>query len=125
MRILGLDPGIATVGFGVVDTDKNRQTLVFFRIIPAVVADPVHPAESVRCNIRRLHFRSDDTQCAAAAPGDHPCVFRRFGNIDEFSCDIGIFVPADDFTGKALVRSRRAPDARFQRIPVRIAEQPL
>lgn len=28
MRTLGIDPGIATVGFGVVDSEKNRQTLV-------------------------------------------------------------------------------------------------
>lgn len=28
MRILGIDPGIATVGFGVVDSVKNKQTLV-------------------------------------------------------------------------------------------------
>lgn len=28
MRILGVDPGIATVGFGVVDSDKSRQSLV-------------------------------------------------------------------------------------------------
>ena len=28
MRILGIDPGIATVGFGVVDSTKNKQTLV-------------------------------------------------------------------------------------------------
>lgn len=28
MRILGIDPGIATVGFGVVDSNKNKQTLV-------------------------------------------------------------------------------------------------
>jgi crossover junction endodeoxyribonuclease RuvC len=28
MRILGIDPGIATVGFGVVDSDRGRQALV-------------------------------------------------------------------------------------------------
>jgi len=28
MRILGIDPGIATVGFGVVDSEKGRQRLV-------------------------------------------------------------------------------------------------
>lgn len=28
MRILGIDPGIATVGFGVVDTENGRQRLV-------------------------------------------------------------------------------------------------
>ena len=33
MRILGIDPGIATVGFGVVDTEKNRQNLVSCGVI--------------------------------------------------------------------------------------------
>lgn len=28
MRTLGIDPGIATVGFGVVDSEKNKQSLV-------------------------------------------------------------------------------------------------
>ena len=28
MRILGIDPGVATIGFGVVDTDRNRIALV-------------------------------------------------------------------------------------------------
>ena len=28
MRILGIDPGIATVGFGIIESDRNRQRLV-------------------------------------------------------------------------------------------------
>ena len=27
MRILGIDPGIATIGFGVLDSDKDSHTL--------------------------------------------------------------------------------------------------
>ncbi|MBR6115288.1 MAG: crossover junction endodeoxyribonuclease RuvC [Oscillospiraceae bacterium] len=38
MRILGLDPGIATVGFGIVDTDKNKQKL----ITCGVITTPAH-----------------------------------------------------------------------------------
>lgn len=33
MRILGIDPGIATVGFGVLDVVKNRQSLVSCGVI--------------------------------------------------------------------------------------------
>ena len=33
MRILGIDPGIATVGFGVVDSEKNNLSLVSYGII--------------------------------------------------------------------------------------------
>lgn len=33
MRILGIDPGIATVGFGVVDSDRGRQKFVSCGVI--------------------------------------------------------------------------------------------
>ena len=41
MRILGLDPGIATVGFGVIDTVKNRQTLVTCGVITTPAHTPL------------------------------------------------------------------------------------
>ena len=33
MRILGIDPGVATVGFGVIDTDNGTQTMVQYGAI--------------------------------------------------------------------------------------------
>lgn len=33
MRILGVDPGVATVGFAVLDSEKNRQSLVTCGVI--------------------------------------------------------------------------------------------
>ncbi len=44
MRILGLDPGIATVGFGIVDTEKNRQRMVSC----GVITTPAHTPLSSR-----------------------------------------------------------------------------
>ena len=41
MRILGLDPGIATVGFGVVDTEKNKQRLVTCGVITTPAHTPL------------------------------------------------------------------------------------
>ena len=41
MRILGLDPGIATVGFGIVDTEKNRQKLVSCGVITTPAHTPL------------------------------------------------------------------------------------
>ena len=41
MRILGLDPGIATVGFGIVDTEKNRQRLVSCGVITTPAHTPL------------------------------------------------------------------------------------
>lgn len=44
MRILGIDPGIATIGFGVLDTDKNGQKLVTC----GVITTPAHTSLSSR-----------------------------------------------------------------------------
>ena len=41
MRILGLDPGIATVGFGIVDTEKNQQRLVACGVITTPAHTPL------------------------------------------------------------------------------------
>ena len=44
MRILGIDPGIATVGFGVVDADRGKQKYVSCGII----STPAHTSLSSR-----------------------------------------------------------------------------
>ena len=44
MRILGIDPGIATIGFGVVESEKNRQRLVQC----GVISTPAHTSLSSR-----------------------------------------------------------------------------
>ena len=44
MRILGIDPGLATVGFSIVDTDKNSIKLVTC----GVISTPAHTSLSSR-----------------------------------------------------------------------------
>ena len=44
MRILGIDPGIATIGFGVVDSEKNGHKLVNC----GVISTPAHTSLSSR-----------------------------------------------------------------------------
>ena len=44
MRILGIDPGLATVGFSVVDTEKNKMKLVTC----GVISTPAHTSLSSR-----------------------------------------------------------------------------
>ena len=41
MRILGIDPGIATVGFGVIDADRGKQTYVSCGIISTPAHTPL------------------------------------------------------------------------------------
>ena len=43
-RILGIDPGIATIGFGVVDSDKNDHKLINC----GVISTPAHTSLSSR-----------------------------------------------------------------------------
>ena len=44
MRILGIDPGIATIGFGIIDTEKNQSRLVKC----GVISTPAHTSLSSR-----------------------------------------------------------------------------
>ena len=44
MRILGIDPGIATIGFGVIKTEKNKQKLINC----GVISTPAHTSLSSR-----------------------------------------------------------------------------
>ena len=44
MRILGIDPGIATIGFGVLETEKNRNKLLKC----GVISTPAHTSLSSR-----------------------------------------------------------------------------
>ena len=44
MRVLGIDPGIATIGFGVVESEKNRHTLIKC----GVISTPAHTSLSSR-----------------------------------------------------------------------------
>ena len=44
MRVLGIDPGIATIGFGVVESEKNRHKLIKC----GVISTPAHTSLSSR-----------------------------------------------------------------------------
>ncbi len=44
MRIIGIDPGTGLLGFGVIDVEKNKMTLVD----AGVIRTPVHQADSDR-----------------------------------------------------------------------------
>ena len=44
MRILGIDPGVATIGFGVVEAERNRQRLIKC----GVITTPAHTSLSSR-----------------------------------------------------------------------------
>ncbi len=41
MRILGIDPGVATIGFGVVDAERGRQQLIRYGVITTPAGIPL------------------------------------------------------------------------------------
>ena len=41
MRILGIDPGVATIGFGVIDADRASQRLVQYGVITTPAGLPL------------------------------------------------------------------------------------
>ena len=55
MRILGIDPGLATLGYGVIDTQGSKITLI---TAGAVITPPdmITPDRlvKIRCDIREL-----------------------------------------------------------------------
>ena len=41
MRVLGIDPGVATIGFGLVDADRSRQALLRYGVITTPAGLPL------------------------------------------------------------------------------------
>ena len=73
MRVLGIDPGIATIGFGVVESEKNRHKLIKC----GVISTPAHTSLSSRLeqiyddmlSILELFFNTNITTGIAVAHG--------------------------------------------------------
>jgi len=66
MRILGIDPGIATVGFGVIDSEKNNLSLVSY----GVITTPANTSLSSRLD----HIYDDVTElCKNFSPDAVAC----------------------------------------------------
>ena len=70
MRILGLDPGIATVGFGIVDTEKNRQKLVSCGVITTPAHTPLSSRlDQIYTDLEELFFNTNITTGISVAHG--------------------------------------------------------
>ena len=41
MRVLGIDPGVATIGFGLVEVDRSHQTLLRYGVITTPAGLPL------------------------------------------------------------------------------------
>ena len=66
MRILGIDPGVATVGFGVIDSEGGRQRMVRYGAITTPAGMPlaarlVQIGDDLEQLIRQFHFMNTGT----------------------------------------------------------------
>ena len=109
MRILGIDPGIATIGFGVVDSEKNRQRLVQC----GVISTPAHTSLS-----SRLEQIYDDM-------GELLTLFRPDAvSIEElfFNTNITTGIAVAHGRGVILLACRKAGVAVFEYTPLQVKQ---
>lgn len=66
MRILGIDPGVATVGFGVIENNKNQLSLINY----GVITTPAHTSLSSRLD--RI-FDDMNELCSTFSPDAIAC----------------------------------------------------
>ena len=77
MRILGIDPGIATIGFGVIDSAEGKQSLVQC----GVITTPAHTSLSSRLS----QIYDDMTELIELFKPDAVSVEELFFNSSSFS----------------------------------------
>ncbi|MBQ3089902.1 MAG: crossover junction endodeoxyribonuclease RuvC [Oscillospiraceae bacterium] len=63
MRILGIDPGVATIGFGIIDADRQKNTLIRYGVISTPAGLPLsHRLRQIYADMQELieTFRPDE-----------------------------------------------------------------
>lgn len=109
MRILGIDPGIATVGFGVIDSEKGKLSLVNY----GVITTPAHTSLSSRLD--RIY--EDMCQlCETFAPAAIACeeLF--------FNTNITTGIAVAHGRGVILLAGRRAGIPIFEYTPLQVKQ---
>jgi crossover junction endodeoxyribonuclease RuvC len=109
MRIIGIDPGIATVGFGVVDSNKNRQSLVSC----GVVTTP--PNRSLSARLEQIY--SDLTELIARFSPDDMAVEELF-----FNTNITTGIAVAQGRGVVLLAGHRAGVRIFEYTPLQVKQ---
>jgi len=63
VRILGIDPGVATIGFGIIDADRQKNTLIRYGVISTPAGLPLsHRLRQIYADMQELieTFRPDE-----------------------------------------------------------------
>lgn len=109
MRILGIDPGIATVGFGVIDSDKGRQSLVNY----GVITTPAHT--SLASRLDRIY--DDMTELCSTFSPDAIAIEELF-----FNTNITTGISVAHGRGVLLLAGYRAGVPVFEYTPLQVKQ---
>lgn len=109
MKIIGIDPGIATIGFGLIETDRNKYSLLQCGIIET----PAHTPLSERLNI----IYDDLFQLLDAVRPDAVAVEELF-----FNTNITTGISVAHGRGVILLACRKAGVDIFEYTPLQVKQ---
>ena len=109
MRVLGIDPGVATIGFGVIDADRATQRLVQYGVISTPAGLPLS---------RRLLLISQDmSQLLETFSPDEVAVEELF-----FSKNITTGIAVAHGRGVVLLEAERAGVPLYEYTPMQVKQ---
>jgi len=109
MRILGIDPGIATVGFGVIESDRNNLSLVNY----GVITTPANTSLSSRLG----RIFDDMTELIATFAPDEIACEELF-----FNTNITTGISVAHGRGVLLLACQRAGIPTFEYTPLQVKQ---
>lgn len=109
MRILGIDPGVATIGFGVIDADRTRQQLVQYGVITTPAGLPL--------SRRLLQISEDMRELLATFSPDEVAVEELF-----FSKNITTGIAVAHGRGVVLLEVERAGVPLYEYTPMQVKQ---
>jgi len=109
MRILGLDPGIATVGFGVIENEKNKMRLISC----GAITTPAHTSLSSRLDL----IYNDVNELLEAFKPDVVAIEELF-----FNTNITTGIAVSHGRGVLLLACYRAGIPTFEYTPLQVKQ---
>lgn len=109
MRILGIDPGVATIGFGVIDCERSEQKLVQYGVISTLAGLPL--------SRRLLQISEDMSQLLQAFHPDEIAVEELF-----FSKNITTGIAVAHGRGVVLLEAERAGIPLYEYTPMQVKQ---
>lgn len=109
MRILGIDPGVATIGFGVIDAERSTQRLIQYGVITTPAGLPL--------SRRLLQIAEDMSQLLRTFSPDEAAVEELF-----FSKNITTGIAVAHGRGAILLEIERAGVPLYEYTPMQVKQ---